>query len=173
MAVSLFILNQKAASRPPNAGDHVFETVYGYITTGAVSDKEWLGMCRALGHPEWLDDPRFNTPAGRVRYADARLELTAGPLKSMTTAEALQRLEAEQVPCAHIHSREEMMADPQVAANGLIVDSVHPHAWPMRQPRPAARFEATPAEIRTPAPGLGEHTDAVLAETGLRANAPY
>jgi formyl-CoA transferase len=62
-----------------------------------------------------------------------------------------------------------MIADPQVAANGLIVESVHPHAGPLRQPRPAARFEATPAEIRTPAPVLGEHTDAVLSETGLSA----
>src|SRR5260370_29024965 len=121
MAVSLFILNQKAASRPPNAGDHVFETVYGYITTGAVSDKEWLGMCRALGHPEWLDDPRFNTPAGRVRYADARLELTAGPLKTMTTADALQRLEAEQVPGPHNPSRREKHAVPQGAATDHLV----------------------------------------------------
>jgi len=169
MAGYTFIGSNKAVTRPPNTRDLVFETADGYITTGAVSDKEWLGMCRALGHPEWLDDPRFNTPAGRVRDADARLELTAGPLKSMTTAEALQRLEAEQVPCAHIHSRDEMLADPQVAANGLIVESVHPHAGPMRQPRPAARFEATPAEIRTPAPVLGEHTDAVLEEMGLSA----
>src|SRR5260370_9403242 len=118
MAVSLFILNQKAASRPPNAGDHVFETVYGYITTGAVSDKEWLGMCRALGHPEWLDDPRFNTPAGRVRYADARLELTAGPLKTMTTAEDLQRMAADQVHCAHFKILVGLYADPNAASYG-------------------------------------------------------
>lgn len=49
----------------------------------------------------------------------------------------------------------------------MIVESTHPVAGPMRQPRPAARFAATPASLRSPAPVLGEHTDIVLAETGV------
>src|SRR5262249_29086256 len=47
-----------------NARDLVFETADGYITVGAVSDAEWLGLTRALERPEWLDGPRFKTPAG-------------------------------------------------------------------------------------------------------------
>jgi crotonobetainyl-CoA:carnitine CoA-transferase CaiB-like acyl-CoA transferase len=61
------------------------------------------------------------------------------------------------------------LTDPQVAANHLIVESEHPHAGPMRQPRPAARFEATPAALRLFAPTLGQHTDAVLEEAGIAA----
>jgi crotonobetainyl-CoA:carnitine CoA-transferase CaiB-like acyl-CoA transferase len=49
----------------------------------------------------------------------------------------------------------------------LIVESEHPHAGPMRQPRPAARFEATPADLRLFAPTLGEHTDVILEEAGV------
>jgi len=49
----------------------------------------------------------------------------------------------------------------------MVIESTHPHAGPMREPRPAARFEATPAELRIPAPLLGEHTDAVLTEAGI------
>ena len=166
MARHTFIGSAPVVVRP-DARDLVFETADGYLTVGAVSDAEWAGLTRALGHPEWLDDPRFQTPAGRVKHADARLELTAEVLKTRTSAEWLARLEAEDVPCAPVLSREEVIADAQVAANELIVESDHPQAGRMRQPRPAARFERTPAEIRSPAPLLGEHTDAVLTELGI------
>lgn len=167
MARHTFIGPDIGVSRPPDTRDLVFETADGYITVGAVSDAEWTGLTRAVAHPEWLDDPRFKTPAGRVKYADARLELTAAALQTRTAAEWLTRLDAEQVPCAPILNREEVITNPQVAANQLIVESEHPHAGRMRQPRPAARFERTPAALRTPAPLLGEHTDAVLADLGL------
>jgi crotonobetainyl-CoA:carnitine CoA-transferase CaiB-like acyl-CoA transferase len=49
----------------------------------------------------------------------------------------------------------------------LIIEADHPHAGRFRQPRPAARFDATPAELRSFAPTLGEHTDAILAGLGL------
>jgi len=166
MARHTFIGSAPVVVRP-DARDLVFETADRYITVGAVSDAEWAGLTHALGHPEWLDDPRFQTPAERVKHADARLELTAEVLKTRTSAEWLARLEAEDVPCAPVLSRAEVIADAQVAANELIVESDHPQAGRMRQPRPAARFERTPAEIRSPAPLLGEHTDAVLAELGI------
>jgi crotonobetainyl-CoA:carnitine CoA-transferase CaiB-like acyl-CoA transferase len=167
MAAYTFMGPEKAVTRPPNTKDLVFETTDGYITCGAVSDSEWEGLCRALERPQWLADERFKTPAGRVKFADARLELAAEVLKTKTSAEWLARLDAEQVPCAPILTRDELLKDPQVAANQMIVESTHPVAGPMRQPRPAARFEVTPASLRSPAPVLGAHTDVVLAETGV------
>lgn len=166
MAVHTFVAAGRTATRPA-ARDLVFETADGFITAGAVSDAEWEGLARALGHPEWFEDPRFSAPAARVRNAGARLELTAAVLATGTSAQWLARLEAEQVPCAPILSRKELLSDPQVAANGIIVESVHPHAGPMRQPRPAARFDETPPKLRRAAPLLGEHTDALLGEIGI------
>lgn len=157
-------------ARPPDTRDLIFETADGYITAAAVSDKEWQGMTRALERPEWLEDPRFSTPASRVKYADVRLEMTAEVLKERTSAEWLERLDTEQVPSAPVNRKPDVLTDPQVHANDLIVESDHPHAGHMRQARPAARFEGTPTELlRQPAPLLGEQTDAVLAELGLSA----
>jgi len=170
MAAYTFTGPEKAITRPPNTRDLVFQTADGYITCGAVSDSEWEGLCRALGRPEWLQDDRFKTPAGRVRYADARLELTAEVLKTRSSADWLARLDAQQVPCAPILTRDELLTDPQVAANRMIVENIHPSAGPMRQPRPAARFGHTPAELRAFAPNLGQHTDEVLHETGFSSD---
>jgi crotonobetainyl-CoA:carnitine CoA-transferase CaiB-like acyl-CoA transferase len=169
MPAYTFVGNEPATVRPPGTRDLVFETTDGYITAAANSDSEWAGLARTLGHPEWIEDPRFKHPADRIRNADVRLELTADIIRTRSSAEWLTAFDAAEVPCAPIQTRADLLTDPQVAANHLIVESVHPHAGPMRQPRPAARFETTPADLRLFAPTLGEHTDAVLEEVGIAA----
>ena len=62
-----------------------------------------------------------HTPSSRVKNAAIRLELTAEVLKTKTSAEWLARLDAEQVPCAPVQTREEILRDPQLRENGLIV----------------------------------------------------
>jgi crotonobetainyl-CoA:carnitine CoA-transferase CaiB-like acyl-CoA transferase len=170
MASHTFISSSPQPARA-NSRDLIFETADGYITAGANSNAEWRGLATALGHPEWIDDQRFNTVAARIRNAAERLDLTAEILATKTSAEWLSRLEANDVPSAPVLSREQVLRDPQVAANELIVESDHPHAGRMRQPRPAARFEKTPAGLHRPAPLLGEHTDEVLRELGISAQA--
>ncbi len=170
MAQYTFMGPDIGVARPPDTRDLIFETTDGYITAAAVSDKEWQGLVRALDRPEWLEDKRFSTPAGRVKYADVRLEMTAEVLKDRSSTEWLERLDAEQVPCAPVNRKADVLTDPQVLANNLIVESEHPHAGKMRQARPAARFDGTPSELlRQPAPLLGEQTDAILAELGVSA----
>jgi crotonobetainyl-CoA:carnitine CoA-transferase CaiB-like acyl-CoA transferase len=154
----------------PQTRDLVFETTDGFMTAGANSDVEWAGLCRVLEKPEWLEDERFKNTALRALHIAARLELTGEVLATRSTAYWLERLRAAQVPCAPILTREELLSDPQIAANEIIIETEHPHAGPMRMARPAARFDRTPASVRRHAPKLGEHTDEVLAELGIGAS---
>ena len=87
----------------------------------------------------------------------------------LSTAEAIGRLEEQDVPCGPVLPMEQVPTDPQVVANAILVESRHPPLGRIRQPPPPARFEATPSEIRRPAPAFGEHTDEVLGAAGLGA----
>jgi crotonobetainyl-CoA:carnitine CoA-transferase CaiB-like acyl-CoA transferase len=152
---------------PARIRDLVFETADAFITAGANSNAEWRALAQALEHPEWIADPRFKTPAARERNAESRLELMAGVLRTRTSAQWLERLEARGVPCAPILNRWEMLHHPQVVENQIVIESEHPHAGRIRQPRPAARFDRSSIELPKPAPLLGEHTRDVLREIGV------
>ena len=149
--------------------DLIYETGDGHMSVAVMSDREWQGLARAVERPEWLEDERFRTPALRDENIDDRLALTQEALRTRTTAEWMERLEAEDVPCAPVLTRDALVAHPQVAAGGTLVEYDHPAAGRLRQARPAARFEETPSAVRRGAPLLGEHTDALLGEAGFSA----
>jgi len=157
------------STRKPQLRELVFDTADGFITAGTVSDREWEGFARAVQRPELVEDPRFSTSRARVENWDERLALMAEVFLTDTTAHWLERLAAEQVPCAPILDRHELLRDAQIAASELIEEIDHPLAGRIRHVRPAARFDRTPARVRGFAPALGQHTDEVLAEIGLDA----
>ena len=146
--------------------DLIYETKSGYISVSVMSDDQWSGLAHAVGHPEWLEDERFRTPAGRDRHANERLELTQSALLQRTADEWLTLLDAAGVPCAPVLTRSQMVVHPQVRSTGIVTETDHPHAGRLRQARNAARFEGTPAAHRRGAPGLGEHTSELLSELG-------
>jgi len=141
----------------------------GYIIAAPVSDEDVAGICRGVG-VDGYDAPEVATIIARRTNPEAFKELLRRVLEAvsrMTTAEAIAAMEAEKAPCGVVLSPAELPEDPHVRALGMLEDSVHPIAGRMRQPRPAARFEKTPATSGAPAPGLGQDTDDILAEIGL------
>lgn len=150
--------------------DLIYETADGYISVAVQSNKEWTGLTRALEKPEWLEDERFKTTKLRHDNIDDRLNLTQEVLRTRSSAEWLQRLEAEDVPCAPVLKRSEMIEHPQVLANQLLVETDHPYAGRLRQARQAAQFSQTPTSIRHGAPGLGENTDTILTDLGYQTS---
>jgi len=146
--------------------DLIYETANGIMTVAVMTNKEWLALTRALKRPQRLEDARFQTPALRDQNIDARLELTQEVLKTRTTEQWLERLEAAGVPCAPVLTRAQVIAHPQIRASGILLESEHPSAGRLRQTRGAARFDAA-TRIRRGAPQLGEHSREILAELGL------
>jgi len=160
------VVGQENAPQPTPRPDLIFRTLDGYITVGSLSDAEWLGLCEVLARPEWIDDPRFKSPSARSLNAAERLTLVGEILAGGHSQDWLDRLDAADVPCAPVLRRGEVMDNAQVGANELIETFEQPGLGLVRQPRPAARFDATPSRISGPAPRIGQHTDAVLREAG-------
>jgi crotonobetainyl-CoA:carnitine CoA-transferase CaiB-like acyl-CoA transferase len=146
--------------------DLIYETATGPISAAVQTNREWVALTKALDKPEWLEDPRFKTPALRQRHINERLAMTQETFRTRPAEEWLARLTEAGVPCAPVLTRTQMLSNPQVVANGIVVETDHAAAGRIRQARPAARFSATPATIRHGGPALGEHTAELLGELG-------
>ncbi len=145
-----------------------FEARDGWIYVAVWLERLWRPFCEAIGRPGLADDPRFTTRDDRLRHRDALVAILAPIFRGATVKEWMARLEALDVLCAPVNRYADLPEDPQVRASGMIVEQEHPRAGRFRTLATPIRFSATPGIIRTPAPALGEHTDAILAETGLR-----
>ena len=116
--------------------------------------------------PDLLADPRFGDKGGRLAH---RAELAA-ELEKTTAGEDrahwLARLEREGIPSGPINSYPEALADPHTLARRMVVDLVHPGAGPVKALGVPVKLSETPGAVERPAPLLGEHSAALLAELG-------
>jgi crotonobetainyl-CoA:carnitine CoA-transferase CaiB-like acyl-CoA transferase len=141
----------------------------GWGITTPTSDADFSGMCKAFG-VDGYDDPRVAKIANRAQHPELTREIMArcySAAEQLTTAEAMERMEAQRVPCGVVLSPAELVEDPHARAIGLFEDSDDPVVGRVRRPRHPARFGATAATLGGPAPGLGQHTDDVLRELGM------
>jgi crotonobetainyl-CoA:carnitine CoA-transferase CaiB-like acyl-CoA transferase len=156
--------------RDPSDGevgpDLIFATQDRYVTAGALSDEEWAGMCRAFRREDLIEDPRFKTAHLRTINAVARREIMSSELEKWKAADILPRLLANDVPSAPVRSRFELLKDPQVRESGILEEHDTARFGKVRLPRPAARFDRTPARVRTMAPLVGEHNAELMRELG-------
>ncbi len=140
----------------------------GKIVYFVASDPMRTALYKALGHPEWSDDERFATMMAVSNEANfaALGVLLADAFASLTMAEALDRLVAADVPCGPILDADEAIADQQMVHNQTLQTWQHPLAGSVQQPRPAARFEKTPATIRESGSVRGGDNDGILTDLG-------
>ena len=141
----------------------------GSLVVAVGADGQFEALCRVLEAPALGSDPRFADNSLRVEH---RAELTRA-LESLTvcktTAELIRALEAAGVPCGPINTVEEVFAEPQAQARGLVVEQDREDlAGAVRTVASPMRLSRTPASYRLPPPALGADTEAVLeTELGL------
>jgi crotonobetainyl-CoA:carnitine CoA-transferase CaiB-like acyl-CoA transferase len=144
-----------------------FEASDGWVYVAVWLDRLWAPFCDAIENPALARDPRFATRADRLQRRAELTGLLAPVFRARTVADWMARLEAHDVLCAPVNRYADLPRDPQIVASHLIVEQEHPRAGRFRTLDTPIRFDRTPGGIRTPAPALGEHTDAVLSEAGL------
>ncbi len=148
---------------------NITETADGKIVYFAASDAQRAGVFRAVGHPEWGDDERFSSMAALAAEPEnfhLLGTMLADAFRALGTEELLEALVANDVPAGPVLSAEEVLVDPQVVHNDVLVQWHHPDAGTVRQPRPAARFDRTPADFERIVAHRGQHTEELLTELG-------
>lgn len=157
----------------PSGSAHVLATPYqafptqdGHIIVGGANEKNWARIAQVLGHPEWIDDPRYRLNADRMRHRDTLLPAMAAILQTQSSAHWLAAFDAAGVPAGPVHSIGEALNHPQTLARGMVVRQQHPEAGPIRTLGLPIQLSETPAQYHRPSPRHGEHTRALLAECG-------
>jgi CoA:oxalate CoA-transferase len=123
----------------------------------------------ALGLADLLDDPAFADNDARVRHRERLRPLIDAKIGEATVDAWIERLNAAGVPCGRVMSLADVFSDPQVLAQEMVLEVEHPGHGAVRMTGFPVKLGGTPARLRRPAPRLGEHTDAILAELGYDA----
>jgi len=145
--------------------DLVFKTKDNkYITAGAVTDKEWLGMCKAFNRQDLLVDQRFNTPRARFENKTERRLIISQEIKKYNSNSILKKLANNEVPCAPILNREQLLNNDQVIKNKIIEFHKSKVYGTIRSPRPAPIYSDSPINGEQLAPLLGENSREILQE---------
>jgi len=144
-----------------------FRAADGYLNIAAGNEAMWRKLAQELGRPHWTEDDRFHEAAGRVRNRAALTAEIETVLAGGSVAEWVERINRAGVPCGPVLDLAQVFADPQVLAREMLVEMpmrdgavFKTTGLPIKLSRTAGRIDRCP-------PGLGEHTDEILRESGL------
>jgi crotonobetainyl-CoA:carnitine CoA-transferase CaiB-like acyl-CoA transferase len=156
---------QEGNNHPTSSPMGLFTASDGSFNLGASGQGNWKRLCELLAKPEWLADPEFSTEALRVAHRPRLNALLNQAFLAGTVHHWVERLNQVGVPAGPVYTVPQVMQDPQVQHLEVTETLDTPHG-PKHYITQAVTLSRTPAEVRTHAPGWGEHTDAVLTEIG-------
>jgi len=139
-----------------------FPTKDGYIILAVGNDPTFERFCKAFGQEALLADPRFATNPIRVQNRQLVTDTLTPVMKSKTTAEWIDALEALKIGCGPINTLEQVFADPHVQAREMVVEMAHGSGETVKVIANPVKLSATPPSYRSAPPVLGEHTQDVL-----------
>ena len=138
-----------------------------YVGLSASIQKMAERVFRSIGRADLVDNPRYRTNADRVKHA-AELDAIIGEFVAQRTqAENVAFFEEAEVTIGPIYDISQIVEDPHVIERELIADYPDDDMGEFPMHHVVPRLSGTPGSIRTPAPRLGEHNRALLAEVGV------
>ncbi len=140
----------------------VFKAADAYLTLGVANNSLWERTCTAMERPDLVKDPRFATDAARVENRATLVPLLNEILGERSADEWMKRLESVGVPAGRIRTVPEVCESEHLKARGMIQRLDHPKAGAITVMGVPIKLHATPGEVKTPPPTLGQHTDQVL-----------
>lgn len=163
---NLGMVATRSGSRlPNNTPNNLYHTSDGrYIHIAAGAQSVFTRFVNAIGKPELLDDPRFDTALNRNENFEALDEIINDWTSSHTLAECEKVVNDSVVPGARIYNMADIFADPHYKARGMLVETNDQHGDPVTLAGIVPRLSGNPGEIRWPGREIGADTRDVLSE---------
>jgi crotonobetainyl-CoA:carnitine CoA-transferase CaiB-like acyl-CoA transferase len=159
----------RLGNRHPSISPYdVFNAADGEFVLAVGNDEQFRRLCGLIEQPALAADARYATNQARVEHFSSLKAILDAFFARWTREDLVRTLTAAGVPSGSVRSIAEVLEDPQIAARGMVVPLAHPTAGDIAVLGTPLKMSATPADVRTPPPLLGEHTDAILAnDVGL------
>ena len=161
---------------PRTGNDHPIAAPYGLFDTAddpiavAPNDNVFFGrLMDALDLPELKSDPDLQSNHQRVANRERLNKAVVDRLATAGAAHWIEKLNASGVPCSRVNDVASLFADPQVQSQEMALEIEHPAHGSMTVLGFPMKFREAPCVVRTHPPDLGEHTDEILAELGLKS----
>jgi crotonobetainyl-CoA:carnitine CoA-transferase CaiB-like acyl-CoA transferase len=132
---------------------------------GLEGERHWPRVARAVGHPEWLEDARYSTFAARVQHALELVSTLDGIFGEHPIAHWTTVFDQHDVWWSPVLTVEEALREPQVLANGTIVEAPVAEGTARVLSTPVD-FNEEPCVPAAPCPEAGQHTEEILLELG-------
>jgi len=155
-------------TRPRQSQTYAFACADGAMLAIHLSSpqKFWEGLCKSVGHPELIDDPRFNTrPNRRTNYDDLQ-KTFAVFFKEQPRSVWIEKLDANDVSHTPVYNLKEVFDDPQVQHMGLQIAIERKDKPTIRTVKFPLNYSDTPSVHPAPPPELGENNREFLASLG-------
>jgi crotonobetainyl-CoA:carnitine CoA-transferase CaiB-like acyl-CoA transferase len=162
---------QRIGNAHPNIVPYqVFPVADGHIIIATGNDAQFAKLCAVLGEPKLAEDAAYRTNADRLGRRGELIAKLSALTKAFAGADLLGKLEAVGVPAGPINNLEQVFADPQVVHRGMRIHPATPAAKDGAIPgvRTPILIDGVPMAASRPAPRLGEHTDDILREIGIK-----
>jgi crotonobetainyl-CoA:carnitine CoA-transferase CaiB-like acyl-CoA transferase len=157
---------RREAARNPSLNNYTAGDGRRFWLVGLEGDRHWPPLARAVGQPEWIDDPRFATARDRAQNARELVAALDETFATKPLAEWAEVFATEpDLFWAPVNTIDDLLADEQFHASGGLV-GVPDGVGETTMLATPADFHGTPWKPRAMAPELGEHTDEVLGELG-------
>jgi formyl-CoA transferase len=151
----------------------VFRAADGDLVIAAQVDDAWMrfaALVETHGGPAGFGtDTRFHTLNGRNASRLEILSVVKPWVAGRPVAVVLELLDSIDVPCAKVQRIDEVLADPQIIARGMVVEQQHPRFGTLRLPNLPFRFSDCDTTIREVGPDLGQHNAEVAVSLGFNA----
>lgn len=177
------VFNNKApAPRTGNRHGGMAEAPYnvypasdGYVAIISVNEAHWVGLARAMGRPELLEDARFLTVRDRLKHIDLTDEIVSNWSSGLTRDAIVETCRQFKVPCAAVRDLLEVTQDKHLQARGMIREIDHPEYGDILVHRSPLVLHDADTPDYVPSARLGQHNAEILSEflglSGARVDA--